>query len=280
MKAPHPQSSTHNQEVVLVKLGGSLITDKRQTRTALPAVITDCLQQIKSALEQAPQLRVIIAHGQGSFAHRPAKKYALQHGFIDESSTLGYALTQYEVVQLNQIVINAGLQIQMPVVPFFPSNAVLLADGKEQQFDITVLEQALLSGFMPVSTGDVVLDTNKGCGIWSADTVLPAIARKLQKRRWRVREIIHVTQTPGVYADMQKIELGILPEISSQNISAIQQQLGAAAGVDVTGGMKEKVLSCIDSAKFGIPSIILNAADHNIYNELVHQQGHGTRIRA
>jgi len=43
-------------EMVFVKLGGSLITDKRRSETPRPAVIQRLAQEVQAALAQRPEL--------------------------------------------------------------------------------------------------------------------------------------------------------------------------------------------------------------------------------
>jgi isopentenyl phosphate kinase len=57
-----------------VKLGGSLITHKRTPRTARRDVIARLATEIKSVCAEVSDLRFVLGHGSGSFAHVPAKK--------------------------------------------------------------------------------------------------------------------------------------------------------------------------------------------------------------
>jgi isopentenyl phosphate kinase len=60
-------------EIILLKLGGSLITDKNTPYTANHGIITQVLKEIKEELNKNPALHLIIGHGAGSFAHQSAK---------------------------------------------------------------------------------------------------------------------------------------------------------------------------------------------------------------
>lgn len=263
-----------------IKLGGSLITDKKTARTPNISVIQNCLSQIKRALAERTNLRVILAHGQGSFAHIPAKKYSTHLGLISPQSQMGYALTQHEVVQLNQIVIAQGLELDIPLIPFFPSCTVMMSDRSTSILDPSILEASLERGFIPISTGDVVIDTERGCGIWSADRVLPEYALALKTSGWKVKEIIHATITPGVFHDFRNPSLGIIPEITPQSYQLLSSQVGEAEATDVTGGMRDKVKLCVDIADKGIPSVILHPEYDAIYHELTSGTAKGTRIRS
>jgi isopentenyl phosphate kinase len=62
-------------ELVLLKLGGSVITDKTRPFTARLDVIERLAAEIKNALtDRGDDLRLIIGHGAGSFGHEAAAK--------------------------------------------------------------------------------------------------------------------------------------------------------------------------------------------------------------
>ena len=67
-------------EVVFLKLGGSLITDKERYQTPRPAVIERAAAEIAAALAARPDLRLLLGHGSGSFGHFEAAKYGVPRG--------------------------------------------------------------------------------------------------------------------------------------------------------------------------------------------------------
>jgi isopentenyl phosphate kinase len=68
------------QELVFLKLGGSLITDKTQAYTARHEKLADLASQIARSLHADPELRLVLGHGSGSFGHTAAKKYGTRDG--------------------------------------------------------------------------------------------------------------------------------------------------------------------------------------------------------
>ncbi|MGA3021078.1 MAG: hypothetical protein ABSD68_03970, partial [Candidatus Micrarchaeales archaeon] len=62
------------KNLVLVKLGGSLITDKTSPFTPNLDVIKRLAKEIHEAREEKG-MSLIIGHGGGSFPHKPAKDY-------------------------------------------------------------------------------------------------------------------------------------------------------------------------------------------------------------
>ena len=51
------------KELVFLKLGGSLITDKTQPYTPLLDVMDDLALQIRTALQTHPNLHLVLGHG-------------------------------------------------------------------------------------------------------------------------------------------------------------------------------------------------------------------------
>ena len=65
------------KKIILIKFGGSLITDKTKTNIARLDVIENLVRQVKSSFAKASEDEVsfIIATGAGGFGHPVAKKY-------------------------------------------------------------------------------------------------------------------------------------------------------------------------------------------------------------
>ena len=62
-------------ELILLKLGGSLLTDKDKPNSIRKDVVKSAIQQIINADE-----KIILIHGGGSFGHPLAKKYNISEG--------------------------------------------------------------------------------------------------------------------------------------------------------------------------------------------------------
>jgi isopentenyl phosphate kinase len=58
-----------NMELVFLKLGGSLITDKDTPRSPRRDVLARLAAEILYAHRQRPQMQLVIGHGSGSFGH-------------------------------------------------------------------------------------------------------------------------------------------------------------------------------------------------------------------
>ncbi len=71
------QTSTINH-LTLIKLGGSVITQKDKEYTFKKSVVKRLAKEIKKSNK-----KVLIAHGSGSFGHTSALKYGGMNGYKD-----------------------------------------------------------------------------------------------------------------------------------------------------------------------------------------------------
>jgi len=92
-----------NYEIILLKLGGSLLTDKNKPFSIREDVVRSVIQQIIDANK-----KIILIHGGGSFGHPLAKKYNISTG-IDSSISnqiLGLTETHQSMNKFNSRIIN------------------------------------------------------------------------------------------------------------------------------------------------------------------------------
>src|SRR5262245_42811429 len=96
------------QKVTLLKLGGSILTDKNQPYTPLLENIKRLAKEIKMA-----DTPLLLAHGSGSFGHTSAKLYGGKKGY---ESQIGIAKICHDVMKLNSIIMNILLEESLPAV--------------------------------------------------------------------------------------------------------------------------------------------------------------------
>lgn len=268
------------QKVILVKLGGAIITDKSIPNTVRPDILKRLVKEIQKAqAEITPQL--VIGHGAGSFAHVPALKYNTMNGFQDEESRLGMAIVQDSAAQLNRIVVKEFLKANLPAVSACCSSSVVTKNKVIESYFTDVFRQYIKQGLLPITYGDVIVDSKIGCTIWSTDKILTYFCKEFLQHGWEVEKIVHVTQVAGVYHDLKHPENGIFAEITPANAAEVQKAMGVTKGFDVTGGMWNKIAESLEAAKHGVETIILAGETKDaLYNCLTNQPFSGTRIHA
>lgn len=223
-------------ELVFVKLGGSLITDKRRSETPRPAVIQRLAQEVQAALTQRPELQLVLGHGSGSFGHVAAERYKVHQGHPRDWR--GYAETGAMAQRLNRLVTDALLAEGVRAVSLQPSASARCHQGELMELAIEPVVQLLKADAVPLVYGDVALDDAQGCAILSTEQIFVYLARALRPQR-----ILMVGEVAGVFSgDPQRDTLvRLVPEINGRNYHEVERMLSASHGVDVTGGMLSKV---------------------------------------
>lgn len=238
--------------IVLIKIGGSLITDKTKAFSLKEKELEIICGEIKKASSLGKQL--IIGHGAGSWAHFPATHYQTHKGIINDESYKGICEVADVACQLNRIVIKNLLVSGVNALTMSPIGLMTSDDRQLKSLCLKSVEEALRLNLLPVFYGDVILDTKIGCTIYSTETILGHVGLALKEKGYPVEQIIHCGQTNGVY----NINGQTIPEISNSNFEEFKKGITGSSGVDVTGGMIHKVEETLELAKRGIPGLIID----------------------
>jgi isopentenyl phosphate kinase len=222
--------------LVFFKLGGSLITDKRREGTAREETIRRAAQEIHQALEERPDLRLVLGHGSGSFGHFAARR----HGLLQEGppNWRGYAETGAVAARLNRLVTDLLLAEGVPVVSLQPSASAQCCDGELLHMAVEPIRELLAHGLVPLVYGDVALDQRRGHTIISTEQIFAHLARHLRPAR-----ILLAGDVGGVFTADPAFDPAarLIPEITPTSLTQVERLLGGSAGIDVTGGMWAKV---------------------------------------
>ena len=232
-------------------------------------------EEIDTALKNREK-NLIIVHGGGSFGHPLAKKYNINKGLQNISQIKGFVETHQSMLNLNEILMKEFHELNLPVISFAPV-AIWSADkGRISIGTHHQIEEALQRGIIPVLFGDTIFDKTKGIGILSGDQIISYLAKNLQPD-----QIIIGTDVDGLYtADPKtKPSARFIPVLSRENSEEVIDGLEGAKAVDVTGGMRAKVIELMEIATYTQKIIILNADTPNrIQMALEEKPVHGTCI--
>jgi isopentenyl phosphate kinase len=258
--------------LVFIKLGGSLITDKQQRYHAREATIRRLAQEIARARAASPSLQLLIGHGSGSFGHIAAKEtgYDRQTG---HQSALAFARVGAAASALNSIIRAELLAAEVPVLSLPPSASARLEDGSLVDMALGPFVDLLAQGIVPLVYGDVVLYANgQGSGIASTEMVFRLLAQTLRPRRILLLGLVEgvfaappplrngewasgrVDTTTTAVAPSEAALPALLPEITQQNWEDVRIGLGGSHGTDVTGGMINKVAEILSLIK-SVPTL-------------------------
>jgi len=265
-------------KLYLLKLGGSLITDKSTPYTARINIIDRLSREIKES--HLKEDKLIIGHGGGSFPHISASKYKTHEGFIDEDSRRGMTIVHLDALKLNMIITERLLKTGLNVYPIHPSSISIAEDSSIKEMFFKTMEVLLEKGVIPIVYGDVGIDVKKGCCILSTEEIFRSIAIYFKEKYSPF--IIMCEEVDGVYTDdpFRNPEAKLIKEINQDNIGEVRRYLSGSRGVDVTGGMRQKVEKLYQLAKLGIDSIIVNCKEKGRLRRLLQgEEVIGTRIR-
>jgi isopentenyl phosphate kinase len=238
--------------LVFLKLGGSLLGDKRRRRAFRRAAVERLGGEIARALERRPQMRLLLAHGGGGFAHFPAKRHHTREGLAGGGGWRGFAETRRGVLEMNARVLDALARGGLRPALVSPSAELIARDGKVRRWDLRVIRALLKGGQIPLIHGDAVLDERRGFTILSTEELFDFLAGRLHPER-----IILACDVEGVYLAGPR-RLSFAPPavheraadcarcVDRKNIAGIRRALRAAVPQradrpDVTGGMLGKV---------------------------------------
>ena len=83
--------------LLVLKLGGSLITDKSKPYSLRADVLKKAAAEVAGSLRDGIIDKLVIVHGVGSYGHPPVIEHKLYKGFIDPSQLLPLSKTQTKV---------------------------------------------------------------------------------------------------------------------------------------------------------------------------------------
>lgn len=242
------------KELVFLKLGGSLITDKTKPYTPLLDVMDDLALQIKTALQTHPDLRVLIGHGAGSFGHVPASEYKTRDGLPPRATPLvyrrrddtqnnywkGFAEVWYQASTLNRFVMEALHKADLRALSLPPSSSVIASNGQVSVWDTTPIRMALAADIVPVIFGDTVFDEVRGGTILSTEDLFMYLTNALHPDR-----ILLAGIEAAVWEDFPARTRKVT-KITPASFNEIKSGVGKSAAADVTGGMESKVKQMLE----------------------------------
>ena len=223
----------------LVKLGGSVITDKARPLAFRHAVAR------RLARELAPFVGggLVVVHGAGSFGHVRAAEYGLAQGMTDHRQVEGTAIVQRDVRDLNLRMLDALIGAGIPAVSLPPATWLELENGRMAHFDAVPFQRAIARGLVPVTFGDVLMDTERGVSIASGDLLMAGLAAV-----FRPDLAAFVTAVDGVYAgEPDDPGSRLLRTVSPEGAKVAGTSAGEGVA-DVTGSMGGKLTEAFEVA--------------------------------
>src|SRR5271166_3830518 len=212
------------KDLVIVKLGGSLITNKDIPLSPNIRNMKLASCEISKAISNDKTIRLILIHGGGSYGHYYAKRFGIDTTKRKNAQPEGLSYTAAAMIKLHSLLLDelnaAGVYCStiFPVEILSPDGDVISLSGESRI--ASLLENRLI----PITFGNVSFGGNMSY-ITSGDKIALALARK-----YRVRNAVFAMDVDGVYrsSDLSGSiirELTVDPKITS-----------TLRNFDVTGG--------------------------------------------
>jgi len=234
--------------MILVKLGGSVITDKSRLRTFRRASCERLAREMSTVGDG-----LLLVHGAGSFGHIEAKKHELHRGFKRDSQLTHVAAVQRDVRELNLKVLEALIDQGIRGVSVPPAAAATFRKGAISSFDPGLFRSVVDIGLVPVSFGDVVPDESMGFSICSGDLMMEALAKSFKPKL-----VVFCADVDGVFDCDPKRDKSakLIPRLTPSLLHGLQKT--ASKNADVTGSIYGKLERMITISRYCEKCMIVN----------------------
>lgn len=258
---------------ILIKLGGSLITDKTEAKSFRRERVSRIASQIRRLRELNQAIRIVIGHGSGSFGHFEARKHNTIEGVYTDQERQGFAQVGAAAAELSLLVQRELLAGGLPVMRFQPSSTIVASGRQVKSFDSRALSLALDQSLIPLIHGDIALDERIGGTIISTESLFTHLIQPLG-----VKRIILLGEVAGVLNHSGEL----VPNITPASFPQVRSALAGSHGIDVTGGMLQKVETMLALVR-QYPTLQVIIADGRLDDALVNLLANrvqiGTRVR-
>jgi isopentenyl phosphate kinase len=223
--------------MILIKLGGSIITNKEKPLSPRKKIIDNLTKSLRKIGEP-----IIIVHGGGSYGHYWSVKYDM-HTKEKKYDLRGVAIIKNSMIELNKIILDSLLKNKLspyclPPTDFMTGNKPIVKKVKE-------IEKIAKMGMIPVTFGDALWFGQKKTYILSGDKIMTHLAKIL-----RPRLSIFALNEDGLYSDLKSKKL--IYELKGERPLISENRM------DVTGGMTRKVEEASKIAKMGMNVFFVN----------------------
>lgn len=245
--------------MILVKLGGSIITNKKKPLVARKSTIDKIANSLKKI--DGP---FAVVHGGGSFGHYWSVRYDM-HTRPARYNQRGVAVVKNSMIALNKIILDSFLKNNLnpyclPPTDFMSGTKPIIKKIKE-------IEKIAKSNLVPVTFGDALWHGKKRSYILSGDRIMTILAKAL-----RPRLSIFVLNVDGVFSDLKTMHL-------IYNMSDQKPQVSRIA-MDVTGGMRRKIEEATKISKAGLDVFFVNGnKPQRIVDAIKRKKFEGTLFR-
>ena len=223
--------------MLLIKLGGSIITNKEKPLSSRKNTINKIVHSLRKVNED-----MVVVHGGGSYGHYWSVKYDM-HTKPSNYNIRGVSIVKNSMLELNKIILDSFLRYRLNPYCIPPSDFMM--GTKPITKKIKEIEKIAKSGLIPITFGDALWYADKKSYILSGDQIMSILARVLKPRL-----SIFILNEDGLYSNLKSKKL--INEFKNEKISIKKDTM------DVTGGMTRKVSEATKISKMGLKVFFVN----------------------
>ncbi|WP_299292443.1 isopentenyl phosphate kinase [Nitrosopumilus sp.] len=223
--------------MILIKLGGSIITNKEKALSPRRKTIEKIVKNLKKIDEP-----IIIVHGGGSYGHYWSVKYDM-HTKERKYDLRGVSIVKNSMIELNKIILDS--MIKNKLSPYCLPPTDFMSGNKPISKKVTEIEKIAKSGMIPVTFGDALWYGQNKTYILSGDKIMTHFAKILKPKL-----TIFALNEDGLYSDLKSKKL--IRELKGERPLISENKM------DVTGGMTRKVEEATKIAKMGLKVFFVN----------------------
>ncbi|RDE14805.1 MAG: amino acid kinase [Candidatus Thorarchaeota archaeon] len=228
------------KDLTVIKLGGSLLTDKSKPYEARKPVIRSVTRELKTCIDDGLIKSLVVVQGVGSYGHPPILEHGLHKGFKGPEQLLPLSKTQRKVNEFREMVAAEFHLAGLPVNLLHPSSMITAEKMRILKYFLDPLKGYLSLGMVPLLGGDMLYDTTMGFSVGSGDQLAVMLARELDAKR-----LIFAMDVPGIYTGNPKTDprASIIEQVNLNEIDKVLAQMGSSGTADASGAMKGKLMS-------------------------------------
>lgn len=263
--------------MILIKLGGSVITDKSTPLSFSQDAVHKMGEAISVLSESEP---VILIHGGGSFGHYYSVQYDM-HTEPKQYSLDGFSIVRNSMVRLNSLILDVLARCNLrpyccpPSVLVHSNDAPYDSDHMTDKYNtiperVQEVQTIAESGMCPVLYGDAMWYGGRMSYILSGDVIMAMLSAIL-----RPRLAVFAMDVDGLYESMKSKK--IIQKVDAQRLVNFDPTNNTQRN-DVTGGMVRKVRVATEICSNGIDVFFVNGNKPERITDILHNKYTGTRF--
>ena len=230
------------KELTVIKLGGSLLTDKTKPYTYREKVLQSVSREIGECLDEGLIESLVLLHGVGSYGHPPVLEHNLHKGFLGPDQLLPLSKTQESVATLRHIIVKEFQNAGIPICLMYSSSMIISEKMRMTDYFLEPLKGFASVGMVPLLGGDILVDSVMGWCVGSGDQLAVIISKELGAKR-----LIFASDVSGIFDSDPKLkeDASLIDTINLNDLDTTLKRMGVSGIEDASGAMKGKLQSIV-----------------------------------